>query len=138
MFNKILLATDGTEHGLETVKRAAHLASIEQDASVTVLYVIDANSSKHDVISQGSIGVDHTRYERVRPIEEQLNFKGVPYTLEMVKGDPSREISDYANRHEYDIVVMGSRGLNAFQEVLLGSVSHKVTREVDCPVMIIK
>jgi nucleotide-binding universal stress UspA family protein len=35
-------------------------------------------------------------------------------------------------------VVIGSRGLNSFQEMVLGSVSQKVAKRVNAPVMIVK
>ncbi|WP_256592904.1 universal stress protein [Pseudomonas sp. 2822-17] len=43
-----------------------------------------------------------------------------------------------ANNGEYDIVIIGSRGLNPFQEMVLGSVSHKIAKRVECPVLIVK
>lgn len=45
---------------------------------------------------------------------------------------------EYANKGSYDIVIIGSRGLNSLQEMVLGSVSHKVVKRVVCPVLIVK
>ena len=39
---------------------------------------------------------------------------------------------------DVDLVVIGSRGLNALQEFAIGSVSHKVLKHVKCPVLIVK
>ncbi|EGR8654283.1 universal stress protein, partial [Listeria monocytogenes] len=33
---------------------------------------------------------------------------------------------------------IGSRGLNSLQEMVLGSVSHKVMKRVNCPALIVK
>jgi len=44
----------------------------------------------------------------------------------------------YANEQKVDVVVIGSRGLNTLQEVVLGSVSHKVMKRVHCPALIVK
>ncbi|MGB8270820.1 MAG: universal stress protein, partial [Priestia megaterium] len=41
-------------------------------------------------------------------------------------------------KNNFNLVVIGSRGLNSLQEMVLGSVSHKVAKRVHCPVMIIK
>ena len=38
----------------------------------------------------------------------------------------------------YDLIIMGSRGLGAFKELLLGSVSFKVMHHAKCPVMIVR
>ncbi|RCK13159.1 universal stress protein [Bacillus licheniformis] len=50
----------------------------------------------------------------------------------------SPAIVSYANHHDVDIVIIGSRGLNTLQEMVLGSVSHKVAKRVKCPVLIVK
>jgi nucleotide-binding universal stress UspA family protein len=42
------------------------------------------------------------------------------------------------NSADFDLVIMGSRRLNKFQEFTLGSVSDKVTRLSKVPVLIIK
>ena len=58
--------------------------------------------------------------------------------MTMLKGNPSQEIIKYVNAEEIDQLVIGSRGLNTFQEMVLGSVSHKVMKHVNCPVTIVK
>jgi nucleotide-binding universal stress UspA family protein len=58
--------------------------------------------------------------------------------ITMLKGNPSQEIIKYVNSEEIDQLVIGSRGLNTFQEMVLGSVSHKVMKHVNCPITIVK
>ncbi|WP_235728364.1 universal stress protein [Kurthia senegalensis] len=40
-------------------------------------------------------------------------------------GVPSIELIQYANENNNKLVVIGNRGLNALQEIILGSVSLK-------------
>lgn len=47
-------------------------------------------------------------------------------------------IVSFANRGNFDIVIIGSRGLNSFQEMVIGSVSHKVAKRANAPVLIVK
>ena len=47
-------------------------------------------------------------------------------------------IVEYTNKNQFDVVVIGSRGLNALQEMVLGSVSHKIAKRANCPVLIVK
>jgi nucleotide-binding universal stress UspA family protein len=42
-------------------------------------------------------------------------------------------VVDYANSHNFDLVAAGSRGLNSLQEMVLGSVSHKIAKRVKAP-----
>lgn len=140
MYQRILLATDGSESALRAAHKAAHLAKIEACARVTIAYVVDPAASKHDVLTEGSSMslLEQKRHERVKPVEGLFDRKEVSYDFKLLKGDPGTELTRVANEEEYDVVIMGSRGLNALQEVVLGSVSHKVTLGAQCPVMIVK
>jgi len=53
-------------------------------------------------------------------------------------GDHAQVIIDVANKNNYDLIIMGNRGLGAFKELLLGSVSFKVMHHARCPVMIVR
>jgi nucleotide-binding universal stress UspA family protein len=52
-------------------------------------------------------------------------------------GPPSRTIINFAQEHEVDLIVLGSRGTGDIEGYLLGSVSHKVTSLADCPVLVV-
>jgi nucleotide-binding universal stress UspA family protein len=62
----------------------------------------------------------------------------VTYEIKILLGEPGPVIVEYANKEKFDLVVIGSRGLNVLQEMVLGSVSHKVVKRADCPVLIVK
>ncbi|MGM7719266.1 universal stress protein [Metabacillus sp. Hm71] len=139
MFKNILLATDGSEHAFRAAIKAAEVAKLSDDANITIIYVVDGSTSKSDVLSDGSKeAVYERRLRKIRPTEEILKQKQINYTVEILKGEPGPEIVRYANKQHFDIVVIGSRGLNKLQEMVLGSVSHKVAKRVECPVMIVK
>ncbi|MEG0218241.1 MAG: universal stress protein, partial [Raoultibacter sp.] len=56
----------------------------------------------------------------------------------LVKGtDPASELLKLIDAGDYYLVIMGSRGLSGIKEYL-GSVSHKVLRSADIPVLIAK
>jgi nucleotide-binding universal stress UspA family protein len=139
MFNNILVATDGSEHALRAAVKAAEIAKVNPEASITVVYVVDGASSKSDVLSEGNKeAVQEKRLRKIRPTEEILKKLNVNFVVKMLKGEPGPEIVKYANKQHFDLVVVGSRGLNRLQEMVLGSVSHKVAKCVKCPVMIVK
>ncbi|MDE1764546.1 MAG: universal stress protein, partial [Thaumarchaeota archaeon] len=47
-------------------------------------------------------------------------------------------IVTYAESHQIDLIVMGSRGLGGFKKLLLGSVASGVLQHSKCPVLIVK
>lgn len=139
MFKNILLATDGSMHALRAAIKASEIAKMNPDAIITVVYVIDGSTSKSDILSEGNKkAVLEKRLRKLRPTEEILRKQCVNFKVELLKGEPGPEIVKYANKQHFDLVVVGSRGLNGLQEMVLGSVSHKVAKRVECPVMIVK
>lgn len=56
----------------------------------------------------------------------------------VLEGDPATTICLHAEREKYDLIIIGSRGLGVSKELILGSVSHKVSNLSSVPVMIVK
>lgn len=139
MFKNILLAIDGSEHALRAAIKASEIAKMDTEAIIRVVYVIDRSTSKSDMLSEGNKeAVLDKRLRTIRPTDEILRQQRVNFKVELLKGEPGPEIVKYANKQHFDLVVVGSRGLNGLQEMVLGSVSHKVAKRVECPVMIVK
>lgn len=139
MFNRILLASDGSEYSIRACEKAVLLASGNLGAEVTIFYVVDGATSKTDATHHWSAtDLDKSRREKLEISERKLKEAGIAYQVKIVHGDPGPTIVNYANDERFDIVVIGSRGLNALQEMVLGSVSHKVAKRATCPVMIVK
>jgi nucleotide-binding universal stress UspA family protein len=139
MFKRILLASDGSGHSVRAAKKAAELAKLNADSEITVVYVIDGQTSKEDVLhNPDRTVVEEKRKMRLQPVTSLLNSENLNFKLEKLLGEPGPAIVDFANKNEFDVVVVGSRGLNGLQEMVLGSVSHKVAKRVKAPVMIVK
>lgn len=141
MFNNLLLAADGSEHSIRAAKHVISIAKCNPISKVHIIYVIASSTSKSDVLAHydhGAIG--EKRKAKVKPIEEMLQEANVTYESHFIHGEPGPTIVKYANdvKNEIDLLVIGSRGLNTLQEMVLGSVSHKVAKRANCPVMIVK
>ncbi|MGG2085477.1 universal stress protein [Priestia aryabhattai] len=135
MYRKILLAVDGSEHSKRAAKHAINVASLMPGAKVEIISVIDLSKVKTEVL-HGEL--KQKRQQALEEIKNTFEKENVSYELKIERGDPGPTIVSYANRNGFDLVVIGSRGLNSLQEMVLGSVSHKVAKRVHCPVMIIK
>ncbi len=139
MYNKILLAADGSKHSLRAADKAIALAKMNESALIEVVYVVDSKTSKADVLIQwDNFGVAEKRKERLKDMVERANNAGVKFEIKLLRGEPAPTLIKYANENDFDIFVIGSRGLNSLQEMMLGSVSHKIAKGVHCPVMIVK
>ncbi len=135
----ILFASDGSEHALRATKKAIELCSYVKEAVITVIYVVDPSTAKTDVLLEGDVEEQETmRKKRLAPTEMLLKEANIPYEIRILRGEPGPAIVGFANTHPFDLVVVGSRGLNTLQEMVLGSVSHKVAKRVEAPVLIVK
>lgn len=139
MYQHILLAADGSQNSIRAAKEALKIAQINAETLVTIIFVIDMEKAKTDVLYSSSIeSLYMERRRKLVPIEELFNEQQVHFKVELIHGSPGPEIIKYANTQNVDLVVIGSRGLNSLQEMVLGSVSHKVMKRVQCPAMLVK
>ena len=72
-------------------------------------------------------------------LEPTLRESKIPFksdVLEVISITDS--LVSYAESHDVDLIVMGSRGLGGFKKLLLGSVASGVSQHSKCPVLIIK
>ena len=139
MYQKILLAADGSNHSIRATNEVVKIASLNGNAIVTIVSVADYSQAKSDVLHSGSsIELDMKRRKKLLPIEEVLKKENINYRMEILHGVPGPAIVEYANKNKYELIVLGSRGLNTLQEMVLGSVSHKVVKRANCPVLIVK
>lgn len=137
MYQSILLAVDGSEHSKRAAKEAATIAAAMR-AEVTILYVVDHEDSTDEVYRDvNTTEVELNRQKKILPAQQALSAKDVFYKVEILHGRPGPTIVEYVNNGVYDLVIMGSRGMNPVR-AMLGSVSQKVLSLAKCPVLIVK
>jgi len=142
MFEKILIATDGSEHSKRAAKAGVELAKLS-GGNVIALYVVDVNRALSDISSNIADevfegyrktvmeeGEEATKY-----VEESAKMAGVPAERKVVEGNPAEEILKISGGS--DVVVMGSIGRTGLSKFLLGSVTEKVIRNSKVPVMVV-
>lgn len=139
MYKKILLAADGSDHSLRATDHAIAFAKCHEEASISIVFVVDPDETRTEVLHNWqSLDIRERRKARLKPLEDKCAEAGIPYEVTILHGKPGPTVVEYANQERFDLVVIGSRGLNTLQEFVLGSVSHKVAKRVNCPVLIVK
>jgi nucleotide-binding universal stress UspA family protein len=142
MYEKILIATDGSEHSEEAEKHGLMMAK-RSGASVTALYVVEGIHSSASISSPPSLLLEE-QMEQLR--EEGKNIvgevaqkgkeMGVEVTPVIAEGHPANQIIEHAKDH--DLVVMGTLGRSGFSHLLVGSVAEKVVRYAPVPVLVVR
>jgi nucleotide-binding universal stress UspA family protein len=135
MYDRILLATDGSDH---TRRAAEYVRTLGDrfDVEVHVLAVADVGSVS---VAFDTGGVEQEVVERLqRQCEEwateTAEFVDAAETA-VVSGKPREEILDYAAAHDVDLLAMGTHGRTGIRRYVIGSVTEHVLRRAEAPVL---
>lgn len=142
MFERILLAIDGSAHSERAASVALELARLVPGGAVTVLHVLGAVEPdghynalhyKDLLARQQENGEKLVESVRSRFEAQSITCRGL-----VVRGIPAHVIVKHGRERGADLIIMGSRGLSDWKGLLLGSTSHEVMQLSACPVMVVK
>ena len=76
----------------------------------------------------------------VGKVEERASRNNLAVKTDVIVGGTSvvKEIVEYAENNNVDMIVIGSRGMTGFTKILVGSVASGVVTYSHCPVLIVK
>lgn len=139
MYDEILVPTDGSDAATRALDHALDIAG-QYDARIHALYVVDANA--YSTLETGTdvviSALEEEGNEAVDAVTDRATTAGVETVTEVSTGTVHRNIIDYADEHGIDLIVMGTHGRQGLDRYLLGSVTEKVVRASDVPVMTIR
>ncbi len=137
MFDKILLAVDGSERSRKAASAAGEIGRAF-GGEVLVLHVReDELTWAIDVVLE----TETEASELVDGIVRELKDAGGSVRGEVVRAPvahTARTILDVAKEEGAGLIVMGTQGLSDWNRVLMGSVAHKVVHLADLPVLIVQ
>lgn len=139
MFEKVLLATDGSDHSLKAAKLAGNFARL----SGGTLRVITAYEEVPSYLGEPNLSkVIAERTEKAEKIlDKTINEIGeIPgdCETEILSGDSAETIMRVIDVFDIDLVIMGTRGRGEIKSLLLGSQSHKVVSAAPCPILLVR
>lgn len=141
MFKNILVAVDGSENSDMAFNTAVELAK-NSKSRLNVIHVAQSSMGRRTMVSPH---MDATLMDIGRTIINGYRKKleahkgGLGKTRSLLKqGDAAQRIIQTARAEKCDLVIIGSRGLGTFKQLLLGSVSQKVSNYTGCPVLIVR
>lgn len=141
MYENILLPTDGSEGTRRAVEHAVNLAQ-NFDATVHVVYVV--NTSAYSTLPADANwesiieALEEEGYEATEDVKELASEGEVKVITKVLEGVPHREILDYSEENDIDLIVMGTHGKTGIDRLLLGSVTEKVVRSSETPVLTVR
>ncbi|MBK9926365.1 MAG: universal stress protein [Anaerolineales bacterium] len=141
MIKKILLPTDGSEYSQKTVQYAIDLAR-SLGASVDVMHAYQSASFLRKraaaMMEEYKQMMEEDAKEIVTEIAEQLKSEGIQVSAVVVEGPAAEAILRAVDELNPDVIVMGSRGVGGFSNMLLGGVAEHVVHYSKVPVLVVK
>jgi len=128
--SKVLVAIDGSESAEKALKYAVQLAK-KYKAKITLLNVQESKlfSLKPKVVKE--VG------ERVLS-DATTKVKGLKVNTQLEFGNPAETLIEVAEKENYDLIIVGSRGVSNVKRFFLGSVSDDVSHHAKCSVLIVR
>jgi len=141
---RIVVGTDGSATAERAVQRATALAK----AVGAELIIISAFNNRPPAgvavagisIDPGWVAAAQSAAEtEAREAAERAKAGGVEkVSYQAVSGDPSEALVRVTKEQQADLLVVGSKGLQSTARFLLGPVANKVSRKVDCDLLIVE
>ncbi|WP_293005778.1 universal stress protein [Nitrosomonas sp.] len=140
-----LVAFDGSENAmraideilntLDTTKLHVHLLNVCEPVQINELIL-----SQDPVLTMLSINKAHEEmgWALLTPAKARLESAGIPFDTHVLSGNPAEVITDFSQVHHCDLIVMGTRGMGAIKNLLLGSVASKVIHLAGKPLLLVK
>ncbi|WP_255151285.1 universal stress protein [Halorarius halobius] len=136
MYNDVLVPTDGSDAADAAVDHAIDHA-LRYDATLHVVHVVDEESVPPTPDAGRVLGaLEQQGRDAIERVARRAGDAGVD-TVEsaVVSGPPHEAILEYVDEKGVDLVVMGTHGRRGLDRYLLGSVTERVVRLADVPVL---
>ncbi len=139
MFNKVIWATDGSEHADRELDVARSLVS-ENRGSLLALHSIE------HLVGPGSRGApsefadEDDREAKIRQQVADLQAVGIKAEFRLVEGGATgaaHTLARVASEESADLIVAGTRGHTPLAGLLLGSVTQRLLAIAPCPVLVV-
>jgi nucleotide-binding universal stress UspA family protein len=135
----ILVPTDGSESAGAAIDHAVELVG-QTGAALHVVHVVDLGIV-WDEAGAGRL-LEALEESGARALEAAIGraeTSDVPAVeASVLSGAPHRAIVEYAAEHDVDCIVMGTHGRTGLERYFLGSVTERVIRLADVPVLTVK
>lgn len=155
IFKNIVVPFDSSESARNALKQAVVFAQDNEAVQVHVISIMAIDTQTYmsymspfggeaayvdpeQIQELGEKSIMGKQEELEKSIDPVIAAVKEQVSVELIPGvSPADEIVAYAQEHDADCIIMGSRGLGAVRG-MLGSVSYAVVRSAEVPVLVVK
>jgi len=136
---KILVPVDGSECSVRATGYATDMAKL-MDGEILLIH---CHKSFPAILGEPYFqrAIDKIlkkSSELLDPCKKIVQDAGVTVTDRILEGPAARAICEVAKIEKIDLIVMGCRGRNDLEGLLLGSCTHRVLKTAPCPVLVVR
>ena len=134
--SKIIVGTDFSEQGILAVETGVNWAN-QLHKDLLVLNVINSYSNTYTLPKEFDLEkFEHDRINNYKKESlEKIDLKDLNESqLEIIRGDPSKEILKASNAPSIELIILGGKGHGTLHNFLLGSNTTKIVRGSKRPV----
>jgi nucleotide-binding universal stress UspA family protein len=148
LFKNVLAPIDGSKNSRRAIRIAAAIAK-KYGAKLCVIHVVQTPvylyTGEMGQMPSPFIGeyMDFADTEARKMVNGGVllaRSHGVNATGQVIMNAPSivETITDFAAKKKVDLIVIGTRGLNGFKKLLLGSVTSGIISHAHCEVLVVR
>lgn len=135
---KILTPTDFSFGSVHALDYAATLGK-KLDAEITAIWI--DNTSSLDV--KGDLVINEIKKDAKLNLDQQINelkkrIPGLVINAKIRSGKIYKEISQYAQTANTDIIILGTHGGSGYEDYWIGSNAYRIVSTAPCPVISIR
>lgn len=137
-YMKVLVPIDGSENSNKALLQACDFAK-KYDAKITILYVVEKITPLNLLDKKEYLQMARTFGNKVLKNAATTTVKkGVDSKQILKEGNIVNEITKLAKNQNYNMIIVGSKGLGKTAKFFLGSVSNKLANNSPCSILIVK
>ncbi|WP_178917888.1 universal stress protein [Natronomonas gomsonensis] len=136
MYDRILIAVDGSEEARRAARRGLALAKAF-DAEVDVVSVVERKTLRLTETADEKRQLRERGEEALAEIEGLAAEVGLTVRTGLLEGKPAAQICDHAATTDADLLVVGRQGRTGLGRRLLGGVTEQVLHRGDTPVLVV-
>ncbi|MDH3192213.1 MAG: universal stress protein [Nitrosopumilus sp.] len=135
---KILVPLDGSQNSLRGLEKAIYFAR-QCGAKITGICVAYVPPKLAFVSVKGIDSTTRKKIDTFLDKAKTISAKnGVDFEGEVVSGSAEKDILDFANKWNYDLIVIGSRGAGSTDKSYIGSIANHILHNSSIPVLVVK
>ena len=144
IYRKIMVATDGSELVRKAVDSAIEIAKLS-GAKLYAVHVITLGAYYSITTSRDAEWKKEMKEQLITESKEATAYvenagrvANVEVESVILEGSPAKELVDFAEKNDIDLIVMGTHGKTGILRFLIGSVAENVVRYSKKTVLVVR